>query len=255
MVIKNFDKILHSSIGAQILSANFINNKNIFYKSPFSEFGKTFRGGIPVLFPQFANSGHLKKHGFVRDMEWVLMYELQDEEQSIIEYDCNINAEDFPDWPYNAKLSLFCEMTNNIITIKLIIINTDNKPFEFTGGLHPYFAINSRDQITIKGLKAASHRDSYPNIPFDINGCALIERLYEVNKPLKFFNGENWLTIKTSGFNNWMIWNPGEIGGASMHDLPHDHWDKFICIEPVSTNPITLAPGELFIGELQIIVS
>ena len=103
MLIKNFDKILHSSIGAQILSANFIKDKNIFYKSPFSEFGKTFRGGIPVLFPQFANSGHIKKHGFVRDMEWDLMYELQDEDQAIIEYDCNINAEDFPEWTYNAK--------------------------------------------------------------------------------------------------------------------------------------------------------
>jgi glucose-6-phosphate 1-epimerase len=125
MVINNFDKILHSSIGAQILSANFINNKNIFYKSPFSEFGKTFRGGIPVLFPQFANSGHLKKHGFVRDMEWDLMYELQDEEQAIIEYDCNINAGDFPEWPYNAKLSLFCEMAINVISIKLIIINNN----------------------------------------------------------------------------------------------------------------------------------
>ena len=121
--------------------------------------------------------------------------------------------------------------------------------------MHPYFAINSRDHITIKGLKAVSHRDSYPNIPFDLNGCALIERLYEGNKPLKFFNGENWLSIKTSGFNNWMIWNPGEIGGASMHDLPDEHWDKSICIEPVITKPITLAPRELFIGEFQIIVS
>ena len=58
-------------------------------------------------------------------------------------------------------------MANNIIAIKLIIINTDNKPFEFTGGLHPYFAINSREQIAIKGLKAALYCDSYPDIPYD----------------------------------------------------------------------------------------
>ena len=81
MVIKNFDKIVHTSIGAQILSSNFIKGKNIFYKSPINEFGKTIRGGIPVLFPQFANIGNLRKHGFVRDIVWELMYEFQDEKQ------------------------------------------------------------------------------------------------------------------------------------------------------------------------------
>ena len=89
MVISNFDKITHSSIGAQILSAKLIKDKNIFYNSPINEFGKTYRGGVPVIFPQFANNGNLKKHGFVRDIEWDLIYEVQDESQAIIEYDCN----------------------------------------------------------------------------------------------------------------------------------------------------------------------
>ena len=95
MIIKNFDKIVHTSIGAQILSANFIKNTNIFYKSPINVFGKTIRGGIPVLFPQFSNNGNLRKHGFVRDIVWELLYEFQDEKQSIIEYDCNINDDDY----------------------------------------------------------------------------------------------------------------------------------------------------------------
>jgi glucose-6-phosphate 1-epimerase len=121
--------------------------------------------------------------------------------------------------------------------------------------LHPYFAISSRDQIAIDGLKAAKFSDSYPDIPFDLNGSALIERLYESNNLVKFYNGDYWITLKSKCFDNWMIWNPGEVGGASIHDLPDEHWDKFICIEPVITHPKTLAPGELFIGELQIIVS
>jgi glucose-6-phosphate 1-epimerase len=131
MIIDNCRKIIHSNIGAQILSSKFSNGLNLFYKSPLYDFGKTCRGGVPVLFPQFANCGHLQKHGFVRDMEWDLMYEFQDEKQSIIEYDCNIYADDYPEWPYNAKLSLFCEMANNVIAIKLLIINTDSKSFEF----------------------------------------------------------------------------------------------------------------------------
>ena len=255
MVIKNFDKIVHTSIGAQILSSNFIKGKNIFYKSPINVFGKTIRGGIPVLFPQFSNNGNLRKHGFVRDIVWELMYEFQDEKQSIIEYDCNINDDDYAEWPYNTKLSLFYEMAKNVLTIKLIVINTDNKPFEFSGGLHPYFAINSREIITINGLEGCIFKDSFPDIPFCLNSNTLVERLYETNNSVKFFNGENWLTLKCAGFDNWMIWNPGEEGAKTIKDLPNDDWTKFICIEPIISKPKILEPGELFIGELQIILN
>ena len=255
MVINNFDKITHSIIGAQILSANFIKGKNIFYTSPLSEFGKTIRGGVPVLFPQFANNGKLRKHGFVRDIAWELMYEFQDDKSAIIEYDFNIEADDYPEWPFNAKLSLFCEMISNLITIKLIVINTDNKPFEFTGGLHPYFAIDSKDNVTIEGLENVTFKDSFPEVPFNLKGNKLIERLYETNAPIKFFNGEKWTTITSSGFDNWMIWNPGEEGAKLIGNLPNDDWSKFICIEPIINTPKTLEPGELFIGELQIILS
>ena len=98
MVVNHFDKILHSSLGAQILSLKYNNGKNIFNKSPIIEFGKSSRGGIPIIFPQFANKGNLKKHGFVRDIEWELIYESHDEAQTIIEYNY-IDSQDCPEWP------------------------------------------------------------------------------------------------------------------------------------------------------------
>jgi glucose-6-phosphate 1-epimerase len=186
MLIKNIEKVEHSNIGSLILSANFIKDKNIFYKSPINEYGKTYRGGVPVLFPQFANIGRLRKHGFVRDIEWELMYEFQDEKKSIIEYDCNIYDDDYAEWPHNAKLNLYFEMTKNVITIKLIVINNDNKSFEFTGGLHPYFVISSRDNIIIDGIEFIQFKESYPNIPYKLNSNSTIERLYETNNSIEF---------------------------------------------------------------------
>ena len=37
------------------------------------------RGGIPIAFPQFADNGKLKLHGFVRQCVWNLVSDLSDE--------------------------------------------------------------------------------------------------------------------------------------------------------------------------------
>ena len=44
------------------------------FLSERSEFraGTAIRGGIPVIFPQFAAEGPLPRHGFARTSEWTL---------------------------------------------------------------------------------------------------------------------------------------------------------------------------------------
>src|SRR5205823_1519128 len=38
-------------------------------RSEFSS-GRAIRGGVPVIFPQFASEGPLPKHGFARNLPW-----------------------------------------------------------------------------------------------------------------------------------------------------------------------------------------
>jgi glucose-6-phosphate 1-epimerase len=75
------------SLGAQILDAK-INNHDILYFSPLINLdpNKTQRGGMPILFPQFGNSGKLKKHGFARDINWGLNYEKINNQNIVVEY-------------------------------------------------------------------------------------------------------------------------------------------------------------------------
>ena len=63
----------YQQLGAQVLQASTL-VRDLLYVSPELGAGsQAVRGGIPVLFPQFADRGPLKKHGFARDLPWQLV--------------------------------------------------------------------------------------------------------------------------------------------------------------------------------------
>lgn len=248
------NSLKHISFGAQILQVK-IGINELLYLSPLSQIGtkQTLRGGIPVLFPQFGNFGNLKKHGFVRDLNWKLINEGNNQNDLFVEYEYVIAKDHFLDWKHSAKLNLKASVINNLFNITLQILNIGDSSFEFTGGLHPYFKINSRSAIKINGLESSSFEDTFPEIRFELSSDRVIERLYFTNKDIFFNNGYNNLVIKTKGFESWMIWNPGKDLSKSINDLPDDDWNKFICIEPIiKKNAMLLKPNETFKGELAV---
>jgi len=248
------NSLKHKSFGAQILQVKLGINE-LLYLSPLSQIGtkQTIRGGIPVLFPQFGNFGNLKKHGFVRDLNWKLVNEENNQNDLFVEYEYVIAKDHFLEWKHSAKLNLKASVINNVFNITIQILNIGDSSFEFTGGLHPYFKINSRSAIKINGLESSSFEDSFPEIRFELSSDRVIERLYFTNNDIFFNNGSDNLVIKSKGFESWMIWNPGMNMAKAINDLPDDDWNKFICIEPiVKNNAILLKPNEIFKGELAV---
>jgi glucose-6-phosphate 1-epimerase len=250
------NKFVHNNLGAQILNAQ-IKGVDLFYLSPLHNLNSktSIRGGVPILFPQFGEIGKYKKHGFVRDLNWRLINEVNNFSKYSVEYECIIEENSDYLWENRAKLNLFANCYENLFIIKLQIKNIGNNKFNFTGGLHPYFRISSRRAIRIMGLERCQFRDTYPEIEevFDLNNDTLIERLYLDNKKITFFNGLYNFTLKSNGFENWMIWNPGKIGAELISDLPNGDWDKFLCIEPIiKETPYLLNPNQEFTGELLI---
>ncbi len=251
------NSLKHISFGAQVLQVKLGINE-LLYLSPLSqiESKQTLRGGIPVLFPQFGNFGNLKKHGFVRDCNWKLVNEHRNQNDLFVEYEYVIDEDYFLDWKHSAKLNLKASVINSVFTTFIQILNTGSSSFEFTGGLHPYFKINSRSAIKINGLESSYFEDSFPEINFELSGDRVIERLYFTNDDIYFYNGSDYLMIKSKGFESWMIWNPGMDMAKVMNDLPNDDWNKFICIEPIiKNNAILLKPNEIFEGELVVELS
>ena len=246
--------LTHTSFGAQLVQVR-LSGTDLFYNSPLSkiESGQSFRGGIPILFPQFGNLGPLKKHGFVRDVYWQLVKEAINLESAEIEYEYIIDENHSSNWGNKAILNLKIYSSQNVIRIILQIKNTGESSFCFTGGLHPYFKIRSRSVIKINGMEESYFEDVFPVNNFNLNDDSMIERLYLNNNEITFYNGYSHLLIKSSGFNNWMFWNPGSEGAKKLLDLPNEDWDKFFCIEPVLNNTAQLLKSnDIFKGELII---
>ncbi len=242
-------------IGGHLFSVKLHDSYELLYLSPIKIDGIFKRGGIPILFPQFGNLGSLTKHGFARDLFWEeVSMKIKGDEISY-KYILDNNQKSNSIWEFDYKVILtFCLVKNKTLSIKMQVLNLGEHSFSFTGGLHPYFAINCRKNLKINGLQGVDYIDTDPMITsFDLNSCDGIERLFLSNCDLEFFNGFYNLKLSISGFENWMIWNPGKNGAIKIIDLPDNDFDKFICIEPVIANKsIMLESGQSFQGELII---
>ena len=253
----------HRSQGAQILLAGLGGIPAIFYLSPFyvgAAHGKPARGGVPILFPQFADRGILPKHGLVRAAHWSLLGEQVSQISHMLSYGLSIEPNDYPTWPYAARLSLLVKITREALCFELQVVNTGNCSFSWTGGLHPYFAVQDVLESSLSGVGGLGVQDRYdPNLRIqpdgDVNWTRQpFERLYDKCPPLVLNTGGSLLRCSASGFDQWMIWNPGGVGGNALGDLPIGDWRRFVCLEPVCVNkPVVLAPDASFVGTLHIV--
>lgn len=59
------------------------------------------------------------------------------------------------------------------------------------------------------------------------NGQAF-ERLYDINKPVELNKGAHRLRLSITGFDQWMIWNPGMDAARQMVNSTDGNWQRFV---------------------------
>ncbi len=250
----------HNSVGAQVLQAQ-LGGADVFYLSPLS-MTPPVRGGVPVLFPQFNDVGPLVKHGMVRTLPWILLKDEQSSTGDIttqLQYELTLKQGDHPSWPHAAQLKLSVLETAQTLEFALNIVNVGADRFDWTGGLHPYFALQDLLNSQMLGLSGLPVKDKFDaslrtQPPGDLAWSDQpFERLFDGLPNLVLRDDTRSLHLSATGFNQWMVWNPGRSGGDALKDLPAGDWQRFVCIEPVCvTRPVTLEPGETFHGRLRI---
>lgn len=245
------DSLQWHTVGAHLLQA-CVASGPVFYCSPLiSKFtDRPPRGGVPVMFPQFADRGAGPKHGLVRLLEWEGVEGRSDT------FTIDVPPQADKHWLGHARLTVSASVTSQALEQRLRVENIGNSAFPFTGGLHPYWAVADVEKLQIAGLNAVAFEDRYGasqavSAPF-LQGQAF-ERLYLQAPAITLSDGVRLLELTCSGFDNWMVWNPGVELAKGLPDLPPDDWTRFVCVEPVvAAKPVVLQPGGVFEGVMHI---
>jgi len=206
---------------------------------------RAIRGGVPVIFPQFAERGEGTRHGFARTSTWRL---LDSGEQDGAAYAVlGLNQGDLPPqassaWAYAFELALRVAIHGAELAMTLEVRNTGTHPFPFAAALHTYHLVEDVEAVRIDGVQAET--------------LAVTDKLDQVFSPIAgpihFDNGADKLRLQQTGFTDAVVWNPGAADAAALSDMEDEEYRNFVCIEPAALGPLTLEPGGIWKGEYRI---
>jgi len=121
--------------------------------------GDPIRGGIPVVWPQFANIGPLPQHGFARKSEWELAEnEGSSDDPASVKLVLKDDHRTREQWPYHFRTELTVTIDDKSLEVKLAAFNTGDELFSFTSALHTYIAVADIRETTIRGFTLQNGR-------------------------------------------------------------------------------------------------
>jgi glucose-6-phosphate 1-epimerase len=222
---------------------------DVLYLSPRSRFepGQAIRGGIPVIFPQFAGQGPLPKHGFARTAEWTLAE--QSPAHAVLVLEDSAETRKIWDHPFRAELRV---ELSGVLAMTLTIENTGGRAFEFTCALHGYFHVSRIQSVWIDGLQGVRYRDKVDGREKDererqVRFHGETDRIYlDAPGQLRVVDGAAWgsVLVRTHGFADAVVWNPGLEKARAMDDLGEEAYPHFVCLEAACAGrPVRLEPG------------
>ncbi|MCH7345639.1 D-hexose-6-phosphate mutarotase [Pelomonas sp. CA6] len=239
------------------------------YLSPRSAFatGQAVRGGVPVCFPQFAERGPLQKHGFARAKPWQLVTAEVGTDDALAVLRLNDDAATRMVWPHAFEAELSVRVAGRTLEIELACSNQGDAPLSFTAALHTYLRLGSVMRASLQGLGGLAYWDSVDKRAATQHEDLLrldgeLDRIYQGveerllrgaeqghGQDLTLRDGDRRVAIRQQGFQDAVVWNPGEAKCAQLADMPEDGWRQMLCVEAAQVlNPVTLAPGEDWAG-------
>ena len=218
--------------------------------------GTAIRGGVPVIFPQFAAEGPLPRHSFARTSEWQLADVVQRPEDDAF---VSLTLSDTPQtraiWPHSFTVTLTVRLGGDRLALTLVVTNTDRAPLQFTTALHTYLRLLDVSCVELVGLHGVQYRDAgAPGVLHADESAVLqirgeFDRVYVNAPPALVLRTPGRVTrIETVGFPDVVVWNPGSKAATLADMVPGD--DRvMLCVEAGAVQEaVTLLPGGAWSG-------
>jgi glucose-6-phosphate 1-epimerase len=234
--------------GAQLVSWIPAHGEECLYVSPRSPFkiGRPIRGGVPVAFPQFGDRGPLPQHGFARTLAWSLTGERESGPEAQVTFSVESTPQSLALWPGTFRLEIIATIGGPRLDVQLRVANTGPDAFAFTGALHTYFRISEAFTVRLEGLRGTRYVERGTSAgstePREmVTAVDPIDRVYLGAPPAtRLRDAGRVLRIEQRGFNDTVVWNPGEERTAQMPDMPRDGFRQMLCVEAAAFEPQVL---------------
>ncbi|GAB3462714.1 D-hexose-6-phosphate mutarotase [Massilia terrae] len=205
---------------------------------------KAIRGGIPVIFPQFATRGAGMRHGFARVLPWRVTASGVEDGAAFAIFtlaDSDLPATVATSWPHKFTLTLYIVMKGSSISMSLNVRNDGDAPFPFAAALHTYHLVDDLSAVRIDGVQ-----------PSTLTLGDKLDEVFEGIHLVTLASGAGALRLEQAGFTDAVVWNPGAADTAAMSDMEADEYKRFVCIEPALLGPATLEPGQAWHGRYNV---
>jgi glucose-6-phosphate 1-epimerase len=220
------------------------------------EHGKAIRGGIPVVFPQFADFGPLPKHGWLRTSTW----RLRDIASPLVSatFEIEEDQHSMSLWPHPYHVELKISLEKTFLELELRVLNPGAEAFEFTCALHPYLSVGDVRKAEVSGLNGCHYVDKAKGGVVATESSAVLRIASETDRvymdapnvfELHDSPRDTRVEITSSGFRDAVVWNPWKDGSSRIADLGKDEYLRMVCVEAAAVmTPVSLLPGASWAG-------
>jgi len=230
------------------------------------------RGGIPIAWPQFADNGPMKLHGFAREKLWSVGHREISSESDTIALSLDSDDSGMEDtrtkwnFPHAFTLQLTIRLSVHSLHMALAVSNKGTAPLPFTGCLHTYLLTDDSSRCSIEGLSSMRFTDKVDGYlskgpveqVLDIatemassahlcEGKYFLDRIYD--KPDSCRVEESTLCLvdasapahsvrtnvqQSGSWPQWVVFNPWIEGkkGDKGPDFDDDGYKHMVCLEP-----------------------